>query len=201
MRQVIGAAIVFLCVYPILAETKGQGYLVTADQINVYAKAEGDKVIRALKRGEGLVAIRTGYLGEKLPKGPSNGWTEQEKKGRLHVEFPGPSPHANQTWETQGWIDRDGVVAFRYECGCGPEDNSCDPFIHSGLFGAKWNPCFVDGRDNKASSANVATERPTVATPKESVEERLEKLNGLLKKGLITKEEFDTKKAEILKDM
>ena len=35
----------------------------------------------------------------------------------------------------------------------------------------------------------------------ESVEERLRKLDDLLKKGLITKEEYDKKRAEILKDV
>ena len=38
-------------------------------------------------------------------------------------------------------------------------------------------------------------------SPKESVEERLRKLDDLLKKGLITKEEYATKRAEILKDV
>jgi len=39
------------------------------------------------------------------------------------------------------------------------------------------------------------------AAPKESVEERLRKLDELLKKGLITKEEYNAKRAEILKDV
>lgn len=38
-------------------------------------------------------------------------------------------------------------------------------------------------------------------TPAESVEERLRKLDDLLKKGLITKEEYAKKRAEILKDI
>lgn len=39
------------------------------------------------------------------------------------------------------------------------------------------------------------------STAKESVEERLRKLDDLLQKKLITKEEYDRKRAEILKDM
>jgi hypothetical protein len=39
------------------------------------------------------------------------------------------------------------------------------------------------------------------ASKPESVEERLRKLDDLLKKGLITKEEYDKKRAEILKDV
>lgn len=41
----------------------------------------------------------------------------------------------------------------------------------------------------------------TASAPKESPEERLRKLDDLLKKGLITKDEYATKRAEILKDM
>jgi hypothetical protein len=42
---------------------------------------------------------------------------------------------------------------------------------------------------------------PATARPAESAEERLRKLDDLLKKGLITKAEYDKKRAEILKDM
>jgi uncharacterized lipoprotein YajG len=41
----------------------------------------------------------------------------------------------------------------------------------------------------------------TSSHPAESAEERLRKLDDLLKKGLITKAEYDQKRAEILKDM
>jgi len=50
-----------------------------------------------------------------------------------------------------------------------------------------------------------STGRPSVApeagSDPESVEERLRKLDELLKKGLITKDEYDKKRAEILKDI
>ena len=41
----------------------------------------------------------------------------------------------------------------------------------------------------------------TTSAPAESAEERLRKLDDLLKKGLITKAEYDAKRAQILKDM
>lgn len=47
----------------------------------------------------------------------------------------------------------------------------------------------------KASGGSSGSAKP------ESVEERLRKLDELLKKGLITKEEYDKKRAEILKDI
>lgn len=53
---------------------------------------------------------------------------------------------------------------------------------------------------NGVSVAPGAT-APAAATPaKESIEERLLKLNDLLKKGLITEQEYKVKRAEILKD-
>lgn len=52
------------------------------------------------------------------------------------------------------------------------------------------------------ASGRAAGGSTSTATGKaESVEERLRKLDELLKKGLITKEEYDKKRAEILKDI
>lgn len=66
----------------------------------------------------------------------------------------------------------------------------------------------------KEAYANVLAEQPlqtawgsgkatttSAAAPAESSEDRLRKLDDLLKKGLITKAEYDKKRAEILKDM
>ena len=50
-------------------------------------------------------------------------------------------------------------------------------------------------------SGKAGTSSTSQSTPKESVEERLRKLDDLLKKGLITKEEYNSKRAEILKDV
>lgn len=52
---------------------------------------------------------------------------------------------------------------------------------------------WISGTRNTAPSA--------AAPPAESAEERLRKLDDLLKKGLITKAEYDAKRAQILKDM
>lgn len=50
-------------------------------------------------------------------------------------------------------------------------------------------------------SGKAAAPGAAQTAPKESVEERLRKLDDLLKKGLITKEEYNAKRAEILKDV
>jgi uncharacterized lipoprotein YajG len=52
----------------------------------------------------------------------------------------------------------------------------------------------------KASGGSSSSSSGGSAKP-ESVEERLRKLDDLLKKGLITKEEYDRKRAEILEDV
>lgn len=56
-----------------------------------------------------------------------------------------------------------------------------------------------DARLQEAWSSGKASGSTAAST--ESVEERLRKLDDLLKKGLITKEEYDKKRAEILKDI
>jgi hypothetical protein len=52
-----------------------------------------------------------------------------------------------------------------------------------------------------ASGKRSAGTSAATATPKETPEERLKALDSLLKKGLITKEEYQAKRAEILKEM
>lgn len=51
------------------------------------------------------------------------------------------------------------------------------------------------------ASSQVASPPSATAVGKPSVEERLKKLDELLKKGLITRKEYDAKKAEILKEL
>jgi hypothetical protein len=56
------------------------------------------------------------------------------------------------------------------------------------------------GEANQPARANAAEQGATKGSSA-SVEERLRKLNDLLRQGLITQQEFDAKKAEILKDI
>jgi hypothetical protein len=64
---------------------------------------------------------------------------------------------------------------------------------------------FEQSRDaTKAAGNQAASSTATPAASKaatESVEDRLQKIEGLYKKGFITKQEYDAKKAEILKDI
>jgi hypothetical protein len=52
-----------------------------------------------------------------------------------------------------------------------------------------------------SSASSSSSSSSSSGTDKGSVEERLRKLDELLQKGLITKEEYDRKRAEILKDV
>lgn len=63
-----------------------------------------------------------------------------------------------------------------------------------------WKTGAVVTRSTTVSASGSGSAAPATATPKETVEERLLKLNDLLKKGLITQEEYKVKRAEILKD-
>jgi hypothetical protein len=58
-----------------------------------------------------------------------------------------------------------------------------------------------DARLQEAWATGRASSATGTAANSESVEERLRKLDDLLKKGLITKEEYNKKRAEILKDI
>jgi hypothetical protein len=59
----------------------------------------------------------------------------------------------------------------------------------------------ADPELQKAWASGTASVAGTTVHAAESAEERLRKLDDLLKKGLITKAEYDNKRAEILKDM
>lgn len=63
------------------------------------------------------------------------------------------------------------------------------------LSDARLQSGWVSGKTTASGSGS------SQAQSKESAEERLRKLDELLKKGLITKEEYDKKRAEILKDL
>ena len=58
-----------------------------------------------------------------------------------------------------------------------------------------------DAQLQEAWASGKAASGSTGTAKAETVEERLRKLDELLKKGLITKEEYDKKRAEILKDI
>jgi len=62
---------------------------------------------------------------------------------------------------------------------------------------------FKEAYANVFSDSDVQSKWTSIkaTAPAESVEERLRKLDELLKKGLITKDEYDKKRAEILKGL
>jgi tetratricopeptide (TPR) repeat protein len=79
-----------------------------------------------------------------------------------------------------------------------PIENSPSPPTQSAPVQTTANPAGA-APAGSALAAPVAGVQPPI--PKPSVEERLKKLDDLRKKGLISQKDYDTKKAEILKDL
>jgi len=62
-------------------------------------------------------------------------------------------------------------------------------------------PAGTDGKQTSPAKAPAASPDMKGGKPAASLEERLQKLNTLLKQGLITQKEYDSKKAELLKEL
>src|SRR5215203_2058908 len=88
---------------------------------------------------------------------------------------------------------------FSYEFGCGLAQAKCSPHVLE-RFHYKWNICFDEAREKKLVDMETALSqaRGSAMPSSESAESRLQKLNDLYKKNLITKEDYEKKKAEIL---
>lgn len=196
LKRVLIAVAILLSAWAASAEKKAQGFLIVADGTKVFKKSKGDAVVTTLNKGDAVVGLTTGGLGEKVPEATSNGWIGQEVDGRRHIEYVD-----DYQMERPGWLDPATALAFNYECGCGPEKESCSPFVMFGFFKAKWNPCFEEGRDAKKVSSAPDSPKGEQTVVKPSVEDRLKKLEELLKKGLVTRSEYDKKRADILKEM
>lgn len=78
--------------------------------------------------------------------------------------------------------------------------DNCNEVLSDSLKEAFAN-ALSDPRLQEAWASGRAAGGTTGTAPEESVEERLRKLDDLLRKGLITKEEYQRKRAEILKDI
>ena len=78
--------------------------------------------------------------------------------------------------------------------------DNCNEVLSDSLKEALTN-ALSDARLQEAWSSGQSATGATKSSEKGSVEERLQKLDELLKKGLITKDEYDKKRAEILKDI
>jgi len=143
MRALIGIILSALFVSiasPLAAETqgKGEGAIVTADNVPVYSSSDGDRKVAVSVRGD-VVAAESSVL--------ARDFYFVEKDGRVgvmyfdNVEQVGLPKH--------GWMDPHQLSKFSYDCGC---DKACLPTRTRGLRGkftmsSEWNTCFAEARD------------------------------------------------------
>jgi Short C-terminal domain len=188
------------------AAEKAQGFIVLTQGAPVYRMWSGDQLLGKADKGEPVAGFN--FTDYALRKGQAGGWYGKLKDGRVQVKVLILDGKRNKT--PDGWMNPNDLSQFSYECGCGPSnsDDPCSPFVYQSTGWnsiANWNMCFEDAKNEKlakmaAVSAPPAVQ-PTAVAPTESVEERLKKLDELKTKGLITQQEYDAKRAEILKNL
>jgi putative oligomerization/nucleic acid binding protein len=199
-RMVCGSVVVllacFLSAREVAADKKGEAGI-ALEEIPVYPRSDSLEAGVTLKKGQPVAAIRN--VGLKLLG--LGQYIFDEKDGRVQVMyFPGEDPTRGKFYN--GWIDPAKLAKFYYDCSCGAKKDDCDPIVTRGLrFSFTWNSCFNDAWERKAAELAQAATKQSDPAKKESAEERLKKLDELLKKGLITKEEYQKKREEILRSL
>lgn len=194
-RVLISAVIFILLSSSASAGKKGEGGVILEDT-PVYARPGALEAMTSLKKGQPVAAIRN----EGLSLLGSGQYVFDEKEGRVQVYyFPGDDPKRGKFYS--GWIDPAKVKKFFYDCSCGRKESDCDPIVTRGLrFSFMWTSCFTEAWEQKMAEMEAKTAEAQVA-PRESVEERLRKLDELLAKGLISKDEYDKKRTEVLNSL
>jgi hypothetical protein len=170
---------------------KGQGAIVITDAATVYKNSQGDEAFsKKLEKGYALAGVTT--LARMVTS-----YQFEIENDRVHVFGVTKAGGA-----AMGWMNRSDLSSyFTYECGCGLIDAKCSPHSMEG-FHYRYNICFEEARDKKlAELSNPPAVTPAATPSSEPVESRLQKLNDLFKKGLISKEEYEKKRAQILESM
>ena len=171
---------------------KGQGAIVINQGAVLYEDSEGADATTMSPLGDTVGGITT-IIG-RTPES----YHFEEENGRVHV-----LALLKNGQVVQGWMNPADLSSyFTYECGCGLEGALCSPHARKSLTRFRWNACFEEARKAKLAELQTGSTQPvSVSGSSESVETRLQKLNDLYKKGLISKEDYEKKKAEILKSM
>ncbi|HEX5714852.1 MAG TPA: SHOCT domain-containing protein [Thermoanaerobaculia bacterium] len=195
-RILIAATIFILLSSQVSADRKGEGGIVLEDT-PVYARPGALETMTSLKKGQPVAAIRNEGLGLLLGNAQ---YVFDEKEGRVQVfYFPSEDPTRGKFYS--GWIDPAKVKKFFYDCSCGRKEGDCDPIVTRGLrFSFMWNSCFTQAWEERRAEMEAKSGEAQSAS-RESVEERIRKLDELLAKGLISKDEYDKKRAEILNSL
>jgi hypothetical protein len=192
------SALIFCALFVFTASThaqsrdtgKGQGAFVITEGATVYKNSHGDESY-SKKLEKGFVVAGVTTLARMV-----TGYQFENEEGRVHVFAV-----TNVGGAAMGWMNRaDLSPYFTYECGCGLVDAKCSPHSLEGSH-FRWNVCFEEARDKKLAEMKAPPATTVPATSSEPAETRLQKLNELYKKGLISKEEYEKKKAQILDSM
>jgi Short C-terminal domain len=193
MRKLAVAIVLLICAVSAMADNntgKGQGAFVIVDNALLYKDSEGSEAYPVqLKKGDAV-----GGFSKLLGMGSSYQFESEKERVRVLTLVEGRAQN--------GWMNRVELSRyFTYECGCGLAQAKCSPHVLE-RFHYKWDICFEEGRDKALAEMNATSAAAAAsAAPAESTAARLQKLKELLDKGLITKEEYDSKRAEILKSM
>jgi hypothetical protein len=199
----LSAAAFFLTLSAFAQGGKAQAGILTGPltdgYVPIYGDAESKEVIWKGKLGQPFACV-TKAFGLRDKTSASGGWISQENNGRVRIVYF----REGRPFNLEGWVQKENATLFRYECGCGRNgDDPCSPLTTAGgilHMHDEWNSCFNEALEKKQGELNGGTATTAQAQPQTSVEDRLKKLEDLKKKGLITPEEYDKKRAEILKN-
>jgi hypothetical protein len=195
--RMYGRIIVLLCCLlwsrEVFAEKKGEAGIALEDT-PIYPHPDSLEAGSSLKKGQPVGALRS--VGLKLLG--LGQYIFDEKNGRVQVTYFPAEEDPTRGKFYNGWVDPAKLAKFYYDCSCGASKDDCDPIVTRGFrFSFTWNSCFNEAWERKAAELKSQSTE-SVAPKKETAEERLRKLEDLLKKGLITKEEYRKKREEIL---
>jgi hypothetical protein len=176
------------------ADKRGQAAVATEDQVPIYSTPTAQEPKAYLQKGQPFGAQR----GALTVIGGRGQYIFDERDGRVFGRY---FPAEDQKGKYDlGWVDPAKLAKFYYDCSCAPKEGDCTPTDVRGLrLSFIWNSCFMEAWEAKKAELEAASAAPASASTQETVEERLKKLEELFKKGLITVEEYEAKRAEILR--
>lgn len=192
-NAVVGVCLLVLC-FPASGQSKhkgkGQWAFVMNHAAPIYKDSEGDALLGKLPKGMALAGITT--MARMVES-----YQFEDENGRVHIL----GLNEKEGSAFQGWMNRSDLSPYyTYECGCGLKNAECSPHVLE-RFHYKWNICFEEAYQAKLAEMEKATAPASAPASTESAEDRLKKLKDLFDKGLVTKEEYEAKRAEILKSM
>jgi hypothetical protein len=170
--------------FPIRASAEVVGYLQ-----ETIGKMAGEWGMKTGQGGDRVLTVRvTRYFVEESNKAVGSVYSAEAKLAFVLADGSGKSLAEGA----------ESGEAHRY--GRARSADNCNEVLSDALKEAVANT-LSDQRLQSAWVSGKGEAGASQAQPSESAEERLRKLDELLKKGLITKEEYDKKRAEILKDL